>query len=108
MEGLNDKIQIEFYLCAEKSLLDHQIRFRHKEPLLRYRAGGIKNGSRLLTKKGYGSMAITSFDQQEYLTGSAESALDEADIQAVTTDLRFTHDEVFDSIRREIEGRSES
>lgn len=56
-------------------------------------------GPVFLTKNGYGSMVVMSIEQYERLTGSVERALDEADVQAATTSLRYTHDEVFSSIR---------
>lgn len=58
-----------------------------------------QGGPVFLTKNGYGSMVVMSVDQFEYLSGSVEKALDAADRQAATTTLRYTHDEVFDSIR---------
>lgn len=56
-------------------------------------------GPVFLTKNGYGSMVVMSIEQFEYLNGSVEAALDAADRQAATTDFRYTHDEVFGSIR---------
>ena len=44
-------------------------------------------------------MVVMSLDQYEYLNGSIETALDAADCQAETTQLRYSHDEVFGSIR---------
>ena len=58
-----------------------------------------ETGPVFLTKNGYGSMVVMSLDQYEYLNGSVEAALDAADCQAETTDLRYSHDEVFGSIR---------
>ena len=59
-----------------------------------------ESGPVFLTKNGYGSMVVMSLEQYERLNEPIESALDAADIQAETTDLRYTHDEVFGSIRR--------
>ena len=42
-------------------------------------------------------MSIEQFDR---INGSVDAALDEADVQASTTSLRYTHEEVFDSIRK--------
>ena len=53
-----------------------------------------------LTKNGEGDLVVMSIDQFEYLNGSVEAALDAADRQAATTDVRFTHDQVFGSIRK--------
>ena len=58
-----------------------------------------ESGPVFLTKNGYGSMVVMSIDQYEYLSGSVEAALDAADRQAETTRLRYSHDEVFASIR---------
>lgn len=71
---------------------------------LRNRYGDVERdvsegGPVFLTKNGYGSMVVMSIDQFERLNGSVESALDAADIQAETTSLRYSHDEVFSSIR---------
>ena len=59
----------------------------------------LEHGPVFLTKNGYGTMVVMSIEQFEYINGSVESALDAADRQAATTDLRYTHDQVFDSIR---------
>lgn len=59
-----------------------------------------EQGPVFLTKNGYGSMVVMSIDQYERLRGSVEDALDAADLQASTTSLRYTHDEVFGSIRK--------
>lgn len=45
-------------------------------------------------------MVVMSIDQFERLSGTVEDALDAADRQAATTSQRYTHDEVFSSIRR--------
>lgn len=57
-------------------------------------------GPVFLTKNGYGSLVVMSIDQFEYLNGSVEAALDAADRQAATTDVRLVHDQVFGSIRK--------
>lgn len=57
-------------------------------------------GPVFLTKNGYGSLVVMSIDQFEYLNGSVEAALDAADRQAATTDVRLAHDQVFGSIRK--------
>ncbi len=56
-------------------------------------------GPVFLTKNGYGSMVVMSIEQYERMNGSVEHALDEADMQAFTTTLRYTHDEVFGAMR---------
>lgn len=58
-----------------------------------------ESGPVFLTKNGYGSMVVMSLDQYEYLNGSIEAALDAADCQAEMTQSRYSHDEVFGSIR---------
>ena len=52
-----------------------------------------------LTKNGYGSMVVMSLDLYDSLTDSIEAKLDEADIQAASTETRLSHDEVFSKAR---------
>lgn len=59
----------------------------------------LEQGPVFLTKNGYGSMVVMSVDQFEYINGNVDIALDAADCQAETTAMRYTHDEVFNSIR---------
>jgi len=59
----------------------------------------LSSGPVFLTKNGYGSMVVMSVEQFEHINGNVESALDAADRQASTTSLRYSHDEVFGSIR---------
>ncbi|WP_022932079.1 type II toxin-antitoxin system Phd/YefM family antitoxin [Treponema bryantii] len=58
-----------------------------------------------LTKNGYGSMVVMSIDMYDKLTDNIESKLDEADLQAKTDPTRYTHEEVFSSIRNQIRAR---
>ena len=58
-----------------------------------------------LTKNGYGSMVVMSIDMYDKLTDNIESKLDEADLQAKTDPNRYTHEEVFSSIRNQIRER---
>ncbi|MBR0032337.1 MAG: type II toxin-antitoxin system Phd/YefM family antitoxin [Treponema sp.] len=58
-----------------------------------------------LTKNGYGSMVVMSLDMYDRLTGNIESKLDEADLQAKTEPARYTHEEVFSSIRNQIRAK---
>ncbi len=60
----------------------------------------MESGPVFLTKNGYGSMVVMSLEQFEHVNGSIEAALDAADRQAATTSQRYTHDEVFGSIRK--------
>ena len=69
----------------------------------------IEGGPVFLTKNGYGSvggmrgeqrsLVVMSVEQFEHINGGVEFALDAADRQAATTSLRYTHEEVFGSIR---------
>ena len=59
----------------------------------------MEEGPVFLTKNGYGSMVVMSLEQFEHVSGGVEQALDAADRQARTTTLRYTHDEVFGSMR---------
>ena len=59
----------------------------------------IEGGPVFLTKNGYGSMVVMSVEQFEHINGGVEFALDAADRQAATTSMRYTHEEVFGSIR---------
>lgn len=64
-----------------------------------------EGGPVFLTKNGYGSMVVMSIEQFERINGSVDAALDAADTQAYTTNLRYTHDEVFGSIREALHAR---
>lgn len=55
-----------------------------------------------LTKNGYGSMVLMSLQMYDALTNNIESRLDEADKQAEETDVRYSHEEVFNSLRAKI------
>ena len=55
-----------------------------------------------LTKNGYGSMVVLSLDSYSKLVQSVEIALNEADRLAETTDIRYTHEEVFEKIRNRV------
>ena len=58
-----------------------------------------------LTKNGYGSMVVMSIDLYDSLTNNIEAKLDEADLQAKTDPTRYTHEEVFSSIREQLRNR---
>ena len=58
-----------------------------------------------LTKNGYGSMVVMSLEQYSALTDGVELALDEADRAAEASDIRYTADEVFNRVRKNIHGR---
>lgn len=63
----------------------------------------IKEGQLVfLTKNGYGSMVVLSLEKYAELTDDIELKLDEADKEAQSTDIRYTHDEVFSRVRARI------
>ena len=66
-----------------------------------------EHGPVFLTKNGYGSMVVMSVEQFEHINGNVEFALDAADRQAATTSLRYSHDEVFGSMREGLRGGRE-
>lgn len=53
-----------------------------------------------LTKNGYGTMVVLSLDAYSKLVQNVEMALNEADKLAEETSVRYTHEEVFDKIRK--------
>lgn len=57
-----------------------------------------------LTKNGYGSMVVMSIDTYSKMNRNVECALDEADVYAETTTERMSHEEVFDRLRRRVNG----
>ena len=57
-----------------------------------------------LTKNGYGTMVVLSLEAYSRLTDGVETALDEADRAAMEDNRRYTHEEVFSSLRRRING----
>ena len=77
----------------------------------------LKSGEPVfLTKNGYGSMVVMSLEQYSALTDGIELAysaltdgielaLDEADRAAVSSDVRYSADEVFGRVRKNIYGR---
>lgn len=57
-----------------------------------------------LTKNGYGAMVVLSLDAYAKLTEGVEAALDEADRVAMEDKTRLSHDDVFDGLRRRVNG----
>ncbi len=57
------------------------------------------SGPVFLTKNGRGSMVVMSFDQYQRVNDTIEQALDAADRQAQSMPLRYSHEEVFGSVR---------
>lgn len=55
-----------------------------------------------LTKNGYGTMVVLSLEAYSKLIDKVEIALDEADKMAEETSVRYTHEEVFDKLRKQI------
>lgn len=45
---------------------------------------------------------VLSLEKYAQLTDKIEIKLDEADIEAKTTDIRYSHDEVFSEVRNKI------
>ncbi len=58
-----------------------------------------------LTKNGCGSMVVMSLEMYDRLTDNIEAKLDEADLQAKTDPTRYTHEDVFSSIRNQIKAK---
>ncbi len=58
-----------------------------------------------LTKNGYGSMVVLSLEAYSRLIDGVEAALDEADRSAAESEKRYTHEEIFASLRRKVNGR---
>ena len=62
-----------------------------------------------LTKNGYGDMVVMSFQAYEKLQFESEIyfKLKEAELQAKQTNQRFSHKEVFDSIRQAMQQKAD-
>lgn len=61
----------------------------------------VKTGSPVyLTKNGYGSMVVLSIEEYSRLTESVEDSLDISDKMAEETNKRYTHEEMFEKLRR--------
>jgi len=58
-----------------------------------------------LTKNGYGDMVVMSIDTYEQLVAHKEifAKLMEAEIEAAQTNVRYSHEEVFSSLRAELD-----
>lgn len=66
----------------------------------------VKEGEPVyLTKNGYGSMVVMSLEAFADLTNDVEMKLDEADKQAALDDTRYSHDDVFEQLRRRVNGK---
>lgn len=68
----------------------------------------VKDGQPVyLTKNGYGSMVVLSLEKYSELTDGIEQALDQADQAAKETDVRYTHEEIFQKLRGRVNGNNE-
>ena len=52
-----------------------------------------------LTKNGYGAMVVMSLAKYADITDELEFKLDEADRMAATSDIRYSHEEVFSRLK---------
>ena len=65
----------------------------------------VKSGQPVyLTKNGHGSMVVLSLEKYAELTDDIELKLDEADRAAASSDVRYSHSEVFDRLKEGING----
>lgn len=63
----------------------------------------VNNGEPVyLTKNGYGTMVVLSLNAYTQLVERVERALDEADRMAEESSMRYSHEEVFDKLRKRI------
>ena len=64
----------------------------------------VKGGEPVyLTKNGHGSMVVLSIEAYSKLMENVEMALDEADLRAKQDSVRYSHEQVFDTLRRRID-----
>lgn len=49
-------------------------------------------------------MVVLSLEEYSKLTDGAENAMDEADLAAESDSRRYTHNEVFEGLRRRVNG----
>jgi prevent-host-death family protein len=63
----------------------------------------VSSGSPVyLTKNGYGVMVVMSLEKYAELTDDIELKLDEADRAAVVSDIRYSHEEVFSRLKKNV------
>ena len=55
-----------------------------------------------LTKNGYGSMVAMSLEKYSELTDDIAVKMDEADRAADSSDVRYSHEEVFSRLRKRV------
>jgi prevent-host-death family protein len=65
-----------------------------------------ESGPVYLTKNGYGNMVVLSIEDYARLTDETEQKLLEADREAMTTDKRYAHTEIFSKARRRIKANA--
>jgi len=65
---------------------------------------GVVNDGKpvFLTKNGYGSMVVMSLEKYSELTDDIEGKMDEADRAADSSDVRYSHEEVFSRLRTRV------
>ena len=63
-----------------------------------------------LTKNGYGDMVVMSMEayEQKMFESEVYLKLKEAELEAKTTEKRYSHKEVFDELRAKLSDRMES
>jgi PHD/YefM family antitoxin component YafN of YafNO toxin-antitoxin module len=68
----------------------------------------VSNGEHVfLTKNGYGAMVVMNLLEYESMASDyINRKLDEADRIAAQTDIRYTHEEVFNMLRDRIDGKN--
>jgi len=65
--------------------------------------GVVREGNPVfLTKNGYGSMVVMSLERYAELIDDIEMKMDEADRVADSSDVRYSHEEVFSRLRNRI------
>jgi prevent-host-death family protein len=85
------------YLIQIRPVSDLRNKFPEIEDIV------VKEGQPVfLTKNGYGSMVVLSLEKYAELTDDVELKLDEADKQAESTNVRYSHDEVSSRVRARI------
>ena len=52
-----------------------------------------------VVKEGHGSMVVMSLEKFSQLTDDIETKLDEADAYALSNSTRYTHEEVFETLK---------
>ena len=58
-----------------------------------------------LTKNGHGAMVVMSIDKYTEIMDEIEYKLDEAELEAESISIRYTHEEVMESVRARIHGK---